>query len=72
MDSGTASGSEILTLKELAAYLKVNPRTVYRLLAERRLPAFRVGHAWRFRRAEVDAWARAGGNPANTGEAGHE
>lgn len=64
------AADEILTLKELAAYLKVNPRTVYRLLADNKLPAFRVGHAWRFRRAEVDAWARAGGNP-NVGEAEH-
>lgn len=61
---------EILTLKELASYLKVNPRTVYRLLADGKLPAFRVGHAWRFRRAEVDAWARAGGNPT-AGDAGY-
>ncbi len=62
--------NDILTLKELAAYLKVNPRTVYRLLAERKLPAFRVGHAWRFRKSEVDEWARAGGNPI-ADEAGH-
>ena len=61
---------EILTLKELASYLKVNPRTVYRLLADRGLPAFRVGHSWRFRRSEVDEWARAGGSPERD-EAGH-
>lgn len=54
---------EILTLRELAAYLKITPRTVYRLLADRKLPALRVGHAWRFRKSEVDEWARSGGNP---------
>ena len=56
-----APKEEIFTLRELAAYLKVNPRTVYRLLAARQLPAFRVGHAWRFRKADVEAWAHAGG-----------
>ena len=54
---------EILTLRELAAYLRVNPRTVYRLLAERRVPAFRVGHAWRFRKRDIDEWMANGGTP---------
>jgi excisionase family DNA binding protein len=54
---------EILTLREFAAYLKVNPRTVYRLLTARRVPAFRVGHAWRFRKHDIDKWMANGGTP---------
>jgi excisionase family DNA binding protein len=61
---------EILTLKELAAYLKINPRTVYRLLADRKLPGFRVGHGWRFRKSDVDEWTRSGGG-LDGGEADH-
>lgn len=56
----------IFTLKELAAYLKVNPRTIYRLLLDGGMPGFRVGHAWRFRKESVDAWTRAGGSPLGT------
>ncbi|HEX9640937.1 MAG TPA: helix-turn-helix domain-containing protein [Candidatus Krumholzibacteria bacterium] len=61
---------ETLTRKELTAYLRVNPRTAYRLLAEGKLPALRVGYAWRLRRTEVDGWTRVRGNP-DAGAADH-
>ena len=47
---------EIFTLDEVAAYLKVGKRTVYRLAASGKLPAFKLGGTWRFRRAELDQW----------------
>jgi len=47
---------EIFTLREVAGYLKVTERTIYRLLSEKQIPAFKVGGGWRFRRAELDAW----------------
>ncbi|RWS93987.1 helix-turn-helix domain-containing protein [Aeromonas caviae] len=46
------SEGEILTLEEVAAYLKAGKRTVYRLAQEGRIPAFKLGGSWRFRRAE--------------------
>lgn len=49
---------EILTIDEVAAYLKVGKRTVYRLAAARRIPAFKVGGTWRFRRQEIDLWIK--------------
>ena len=36
--------SEVLTIKEVAEYLKVNERTIYRLAASNELPGFRVGN----------------------------
>ena len=48
--------SDILTVKELAEYLRINEKTAYRLASEQRLPGFRVGGSWRFRKAAVDAW----------------
>lgn len=50
---------EILTLDEVAAYLKAGKRTVYRLAAEGRLPAFKLGGTWRFRRSDLDEWIAA-------------
>jgi excisionase family DNA binding protein len=50
--------SDILTIVEVANYLKVAERTVYRLAAAKKLPAFKVGGAWRFSRAEIDSWIR--------------
>ncbi|NCP64117.1 MAG: helix-turn-helix domain-containing protein [Paraglaciecola sp.] len=47
---------EILTIKEVADFLKVNERTVYRLAAAKKIPAFKVGNAWRFKKIEIDKW----------------
>ncbi|WP_298413122.1 helix-turn-helix domain-containing protein [Janthinobacterium sp.] len=47
---------EILTLDEVAAYLKAGKRTVYRLAQKREIPAFKLGGTWRFRRSELDSW----------------
>ena len=46
----------IFTLDELAAYLKVGKRTLYRLAAHGDIPAFKVGGTWRFRQSEIDRW----------------
>ena len=50
---------EILTLEEVAMYLKAGKRTVYRLAAEGKLPAFKLGGTWRFRRSDLDEWIAA-------------
>lgn len=50
---------EILTIKQVADYLKVNERTIYRLAASAELPAFKVGNAWRFKRSALEAWIQA-------------
>jgi excisionase family DNA binding protein len=47
---------QILTVKEVAEYFKVNERTVYRLAIRKEIPAFRVGASWRFKREEIDEW----------------
>lgn len=46
----------LLTIKQLAAYLNVNERTVLKLASNSELPAVRVGNQWRFRKAMVDTW----------------
>ena len=50
--------SDILTITEVAAYLKVAERTLYRLAAAKKVPAFKVGGTWRFSRAEIDSWIK--------------
>jgi excisionase family DNA binding protein len=47
---------EILTLKEVAEYLKLAEKTAYRLAADGKLPGFKVGGSWRFKKAELEAW----------------
>ena len=47
---------DMLTLKEVAAYLKLAEKTAYRLAAEGKLPGFKVGGSWRFRGKDVETW----------------
>lgn len=44
---------ELLTLEELAAFLKVSRDTVYRMAQKGKIPAVKVGNQWRFAQAEV-------------------
>lgn len=72
LGKGTAMAApegEILTLEEVAAYLKAGKRTVYRLAQNGKIPAFKLGGSWRFRRAELDRWIAASiKNPQKLGE----
>ena len=57
--SDTNGGIELppfLTTEEVLGYLKVNPRTIYRLIRSGELPAIRVGRQWRFRRSDLMEW----------------
>ncbi len=51
-----AMTDEILTLKEVANYLKLAEKTAYRLAAEGKLPGFKVGGSWRFKEVDVETW----------------
>ena len=53
-----SSEGEILTIKQVADYLKVTERTIYRLAAAKKIPAFKVGGTWRFSRADIDSWIK--------------
>ena len=45
-----------MTLEELANYLRVTKKTIYRLLEKGRIPAKKVGHQWRFDKSIIDNW----------------
>ncbi|MES9983560.1 MAG: helix-turn-helix domain-containing protein [Candidatus Thiodiazotropha sp. 6PLUC6] len=47
---------QILTLKEVAVYLKLAEKTAYKLAAAGKLPGFKVGGSWRFKREDIDHW----------------
>lgn len=48
----------LMTVKDLADYLNVHPSTIYRLLRQGKLPAFKIGSDWRFRRLDIERWIR--------------
>jgi excisionase family DNA binding protein len=47
---------EILTLEEVASYLRLKPQTIYKWAQEKRIPAVKLGKEWRFRRSILDRW----------------
>jgi len=50
---------EFLTLKEVAEYLQLNERTLYKWAQAGTIPASKLGSAWRFRKSDIDAWVEA-------------
>lgn len=49
---------EVLTLDEVATYLKAGKRTIYRLAANGEIPAFKLGGTWRFSRSDINSWIK--------------
>ncbi len=46
----------VLTVSELAQYLRMKPITIYKHVAGGKLPGFKVGSHWRFKKATIDSW----------------
>ena len=47
---------EVLTINELARYLKLSKSTLYKLAQEGKIPGQKIGRHWRFRKASIDRW----------------
>ena len=47
---------DILTVKEVAEYLRMNQMTIYKMAQKGEIPAFKIASNWRFRKEEVDEW----------------
>jgi excisionase family DNA binding protein len=58
MPPSPAPSKTFLTVKEVAQYLRVNQYTVYRLVSQKKLPAYKVGSQWRFKRSGLDEWLK--------------
>lgn len=50
-----------LSVEEIADHLGVSKDTVYAWISKKSMPAHRVGRLWKFQKAEVDQWVKAGG-----------
>ena len=48
--------TELMTVEEVADYLRVTEKTIYRLLKQGKIPAVKVGRQWRFEKARIDEW----------------
>jgi len=50
--------TDVMTVGELAEYLKVDPQTIYRRFRRGEIPGVKIGRAIRFKREVIDAWLR--------------
>ncbi len=48
--------AELMTVEEVADYLRVTKKTIYRLLKQGKIKATKVGHQWRFDKSSIDEW----------------
>lgn len=55
-ENGASPGNDILTLEEVASYLRLTPQTIYKWAQEKRIPAAKLGKEWRFRKSIIDRW----------------
>ena len=53
---GAEPGKEIMTIEEVATYLRLKPQTIYKWAQEKRIPATKLGKEWRFRKSLIDRW----------------
>jgi excisionase family DNA binding protein len=47
-----------MTTKEVARYLRVDQYTIYRLVSQNKIPAFKIGNQWRFKRSVLERWLK--------------
>ena len=50
------NGSDLLSVSQLASYLGIAERTIFLWAQQNKLPAFKLGSMWRFRRSDIDQW----------------
>ena len=66
-----AKRDEIMTMDELAEYLKISKATLYKLATDNKLPGQKIGKRWRFHKDAVDEWVKRGPS-ASTSESGND
>ena len=59
----------VMTVKDVAQYLKISEAKVYYMANKSQLPAFRIGRSWRFQKDLIDSWIKRSSNLMVVGEA---
>ncbi len=51
-----AESPEVMNIRQASQYLGVSPDTLYKYVSEDRIPAFKLGNRWKFKRSILDSW----------------
>ena len=55
---GDVTMDKWLTLEQIAEYLQMSTSSIYKMSKKGKIPAYKVGRQWRFRKEEIDKWIR--------------
>ena len=59
MEASLGNQGSVFTVQELAEYLRMKPLTIYKHVASGKLPGFKVGSHWRFKKETIETWISA-------------
>ena len=51
-----ADAREVMNIRQASQYLGVSPDTLYKYVSEERIPAFKLGNRWKFKKSILDTW----------------
>ena len=51
-----ADSREVMNIRQASQYLGVSPDTLYKYVYEEKIPAFKLGNRWRFKKSRLDQW----------------
>ncbi len=51
-----ADPREVMNIRQASQYLGVSPDTLYKYVGEQKIPAFKLGNRWRFKKSKLDQW----------------
>jgi len=54
--STMAESPEVMNIRQASEYLGVSPDTLYKYVSEERIPAFKLGNRWKFKKTILDSW----------------
>jgi excisionase family DNA binding protein len=64
-----ADSREVMNIRQASQYLGVSPDTLYKYVSEERIPAFKLGNRWKFKKTILDQWMEeksTAGEPKST------
>ncbi len=51
-----ADAREVMNIRQASQYLGVSPDTLYKYVSEEKIPAFKLGNRWKFKKSILDSW----------------
>jgi len=62
-----ADSREVMNIRQASQYLGVSPDTLYKYVNEQKIPAFKLGNRWRFKKSRLDQWMEEKSSEVETG-----